>query len=579
MIHEAASGRDPVLFAVIKQNFDVEKAELTKKAHVFRLPCKHCPRKMTWWSKKGYTGLMEHLKTHLDEETMNNIKEEHARKRRRKSKDILEFMNIEKNDAFKKSICNFLLEKNMPLSFLRSEEFKNIKNADDLVSENTMRTYMKRMKHLFIEKIKPEVDLELFGLVIDGWTHQGYNFNGVYLCFDKMKKMTFRLLGVLPLEKETQKASDIVPFLKNLMNKFGLNESLLVAIVADNTNTNKKVCRDLETPFVGCLNHRLALGVRPFIKSETPLSEALDKVQLLFRKIKKSKKLTAALRTYTDKVVVLPNVTHWSGNFLMMKRYLDIWMFIAQIRDNEVKDLILDQGGVRTLEKHLPFLATCDRYTVALQNSKFNLGQGKKAVANLLRDVNDNDSLLKYLEDDADILAEFGAFETGVFKVYWEEEDKLDAAERTALARLVKDPSEEEAKTPPGDSVAAEVFSQLRKSKKKSIFADVRFIPATSCSIERLFSQCKLTFSDRRNRMMPVTLIRLAFLKMNKDEVMDHDIYVAMKNNIPGFDEKEEEEEEIVEQMDEENEEEERVDLTLEGLCSYDKEVDSDDEA
>eukprot|EP00924_Labyrinthula_sp_SR-Ha-C_P007516 maker-scaffold_24-snap-gene-5.52-mRNA-1 protein AED:0.53 eAED:0.53 QI:0/0/0/0.5/1/1/2/0/184 len=182
-----------------------------------------------------------------------------------------------------------------------------------------------------------------------------------------------------------------------------------------------------------------------------------------------------------------------------------------------------------------------------------------------------------YLEDDADILVEFGAFETGVFKVYWEEEDKLDAAERKALSRLETDASEEEAKTPPGDSVTAEVFSQLRKSKKKSIFADVRFIPATSCSVERLFSQCKLIFSDKRNRMMPATLNRLAFLKMNKDDLMDPEIYVKMKKIIPGFDERKEEE--MVEQMKEENEEEEREDLTLEGFRSCDKEVHSDDEA
>eukprot|EP00924_Labyrinthula_sp_SR-Ha-C_P001270 augustus_masked-scaffold_7-processed-gene-19.93-mRNA-1 protein AED:0.48 eAED:0.48 QI:0/-1/0/1/-1/1/1/0/320 len=320
-----------------------------------------------------------------------------------------------------------------------------------------------------------------------------------------MKKMTFHLLGVLPLEKETQKASDIVPSLKNLMNKFGLDESLLVAIVADNTNTKKKVCRDLGTQFVDYLSHRLALGVRAFIKSETPLFEALDKVQLLFRKIKKSKKLTAALRKYTDKVVVLPNVTRWSGKFLMMKRYLDIWVFIAQIRDDEVQDLILGQRDTRVLERHLDFLATCDRYTVALQTSKFNLADGKKVVANLLRDVNNNDCLLKYLEDDANILAEFGSFETGVFKVYWEEEDKLDAAEEQALSRLVKDPSEEEEKTPPGNSVAAEFASQKRKSKKKSAFTDVSFIPTTSCCVERLFSQCKLIFNDKRNRMMPAT--------------------------------------------------------------------------
>eukprot|EP00924_Labyrinthula_sp_SR-Ha-C_P014742 augustus_masked-scaffold_43-processed-gene-0.41-mRNA-1 protein AED:0.41 eAED:0.41 QI:0/-1/0/1/-1/1/1/0/441 len=440
-----------------------------------------------------------------------------------------------------------------------------------------MRIYMKRMEHLFIQKIKQEVDLELFCLVIDGWAHQGYSFNSVYLCFDKMKKMTFRLLGMLPLEKEIQKASDIVPFLKNLMNKFGLDESLMVAIVADNTNTNKQVCRDLGTQFVGCLSHRVALGVRAFIKSETLLSEALDKVQLLFRKIKKSKKLTTALRKYTDKVVILPNVTRWSGKFLMMKRYLEIWMFCAQIKDDEVKDLILGQREIRTLERHVDFLATCDRYTVALQKGKLNLGDGKKAALNLLGDVDNDDSLLKYLEDDADILVEFGAFETGVFKFYWEEEDKLDAGERTALTRLIKDPSEEEAKTPPGDSVLVEIPSQKRQSKKKSAFADVSFIPATSCTVERLFSQCKLIISDKRNRVMPATLNRLAFLKMNKDELMDHKIHFAMKKKIPGFNHKEEDEE-MEEQMKEENEEEEREELTLEEIRFCDKEVHSDDE-
>eukprot|EP00924_Labyrinthula_sp_SR-Ha-C_P007888 snap_masked-scaffold_28-processed-gene-4.52-mRNA-1 protein AED:1.00 eAED:1.00 QI:0/-1/0/0/-1/1/1/0/219 len=219
------------------------------------------------------------------------------------------------------------------------------------------------------------------------------------------------------------------------MNKFGLDEPLLVAIVAGNTKRNKKVYRELGTQFVGCFSHRVALGVRAYIRSQPELSEALDKVQLPFRKIKKSKKLTAALRKYTDKVVILPNVTRWSGKFLMMKRYLEIWMFCAQNKDDGVKDLILDQGEVRTLEKHLPFLATCDRYTVALQNLKFNLGQGKKAVSNLLRDVNDDDSLLKYLENDADILVEFGAFETGVFKVYLKEEDKLDERKLVAFSR------------------------------------------------------------------------------------------------------------------------------------------------
>eukprot|EP00924_Labyrinthula_sp_SR-Ha-C_P000616 snap_masked-scaffold_27-processed-gene-4.21-mRNA-1 protein AED:1.00 eAED:1.00 QI:0/-1/0/0/-1/1/1/0/91 len=90
---------------------------------------------------------------HVDPETIDTLKVEHARKRRRKSKDILEFKNSEKSDVHNEPILSFLIRKNIPLSLLRSEEFKNIKNAVDLVSENMMRTHMERMEHFFIQKI------------------------------------------------------------------------------------------------------------------------------------------------------------------------------------------------------------------------------------------------------------------------------------------------------------------------------------------------------------------------------------------------------------------------------------------
>eukprot|EP00924_Labyrinthula_sp_SR-Ha-C_P006922 snap_masked-scaffold_8-processed-gene-4.24-mRNA-1 protein AED:1.00 eAED:1.00 QI:0/-1/0/0/-1/1/1/0/135 len=135
---------------------------------------------------------------------------------------------------------------------------------------------MKHMEYIFKKKVKEEVDAELFCLVIYDWAHQSYNFHGVYLCFDK-KKMTFRLLRVFPLEKEIQRASGIVPFLENLMSKFGLDESLLVAIFDNNINTNKRLT-ELGTQFVCCINHRLALSVRTYIKPQPGLSEALYKV-------------------------------------------------------------------------------------------------------------------------------------------------------------------------------------------------------------------------------------------------------------------------------------------------------------
>eukprot|EP00924_Labyrinthula_sp_SR-Ha-C_P002170 snap_masked-scaffold_19-processed-gene-2.12-mRNA-1 protein AED:1.00 eAED:1.00 QI:0/-1/0/0/-1/1/1/0/60 len=45
MIHEAASGQDQTLFAVIKQNFDFEKAKLTKKSARIQASLQTLPKK------------------------------------------------------------------------------------------------------------------------------------------------------------------------------------------------------------------------------------------------------------------------------------------------------------------------------------------------------------------------------------------------------------------------------------------------------------------------------------------------------------------------------------------------------
>eukprot|EP00924_Labyrinthula_sp_SR-Ha-C_P005219 snap_masked-scaffold_1-processed-gene-24.36-mRNA-1 protein AED:1.00 eAED:1.00 QI:0/-1/0/0/-1/1/1/0/61 len=45
MIHEAASGRNPVVFTIIKQNFDVEKVELTKKSARIQASLQTLPKK------------------------------------------------------------------------------------------------------------------------------------------------------------------------------------------------------------------------------------------------------------------------------------------------------------------------------------------------------------------------------------------------------------------------------------------------------------------------------------------------------------------------------------------------------
>eukprot|EP00924_Labyrinthula_sp_SR-Ha-C_P015375 snap_masked-scaffold_126-processed-gene-0.11-mRNA-1 protein AED:1.00 eAED:1.00 QI:0/0/0/0/1/1/2/0/100 len=99
-----------------------------------------------------------------------------------------------------------------------------------------------------------------------------------------------------------------------------------------------------------------------------------------------------------------------------MKRF---WMFSAQLDNDEVSALILVENERKVLSKYVRFIRVCNRYTISRQKGKFSLDQGKNVDGNLLEDVDNHPVMLQFLEDDADILAEFCAFQTGVYKLNW----------------------------------------------------------------------------------------------------------------------------------------------------------------
>ncbi|EEY65209.1 uncharacterized protein PITG_23339 [Phytophthora infestans T30-4] len=64
----------------------------------------------------------------------------------------------------------------------------------------------------------------------------------------------------------------------------------------------------------------------------------------------------------------------------------------------------------------------------------------------------------------------------------------------------------------------AERVLATRKKRRgaKKIFDGVLFIPPTSNTVERLFSVAKHTLSHHRQRMLPIHLETVLFLKMNR---------------------------------------------------------------
>eukprot|EP00644_Phytophthora_capsici_P009925 jgi/Phyca11/119688/e_gw1.39.370.1 len=64
----------------------------------------------------------------------------------------------------------------------------------------------------------------------------------------------------------------------------------------------------------------------------------------------------------------------------------------------------------------------------------------------------------------------------------------------------------------------ADTVLAARKKQRcaKKVFDGVRFIPPTSNTVERLFSVAKHTLSHHRQRMLPIHLETVLFLKMNR---------------------------------------------------------------
>ena len=80
------------------------------------------------------------------------------------------------------------------------------------------------------------------------------------------------------------------------MDNFGKNiADNVVALIADNCETNKALARLCEVPLIGCHSHRLALAVKEYLK---PHDKLISKVNALMGKLR-TPKIAAKLREHS----------------------------------------------------------------------------------------------------------------------------------------------------------------------------------------------------------------------------------------------------------------------------------------
>eukprot|EP00924_Labyrinthula_sp_SR-Ha-C_P003971 snap_masked-scaffold_3-processed-gene-9.33-mRNA-1 protein AED:1.00 eAED:1.00 QI:0/0/0/0/1/1/2/0/114 len=77
----------------------------------------------------------------------------------------------------------------------------------------------------------------------------------------------------------------------------------------------------------------------------------------------------------------------------------------------------------------------------------------------------DDPSVLKYLEDDADTLVDFGTLEPRIFKSHWKQDDKLEECQSLSILKLYTD--DEGAETSATDNEIGELVRKTNKLQER----------------------------------------------------------------------------------------------------------------
>jgi hypothetical protein len=92
----------------------------------------------------------------------------------------------------------------------------------------------------------------------------------------------------------------------------------VLCLVGDNSETNKKIAKDLNIPLIGCASHRLNLAVKLYCRPFDPLIKRINELMSL---LKRPKNLNL-LKAYTDLQPVKLYEIRWTGAFEMIDRFL-----------------------------------------------------------------------------------------------------------------------------------------------------------------------------------------------------------------------------------------------------------------
>ncbi|ETK74858.1 hypothetical protein L915_18421 [Phytophthora nicotianae] len=260
-----------------------------------------------------------------------------------------------------------------------------------------------------------------------------------------------------PLEvEEDLGAQSLFDLIADTLSRYNKPWEAVHFMVADNCSVNQYIgSREGGLPMVGCASHRFNLAVTDYLTSYEAL---LSKIHALMTKLRtiKGEPFFVELPTCRPSIDMIP------GGRVPMQSY----------NECGIQTLLLQKTESECAHEILEVLADFEGVTKTLQRSTLTLS-GRK--------------------------------------------EQLSAAERADFRRTGRDVTEETSPTQAAQLSLVQQAFKKRKVSKRSLYADVAFIPPTSNECERFFSSVKLVYSDLRKRLDVSTLEVLMFLMYNSD--------------------------------------------------------------
>ena len=302
-------------------------------------------------------------------------------------------------------------------------------------------------------------------------------------------------------------------------------ETFIEFFVGDNCSTNVKMARQSNIPFVGCKSHLLNLDVQGSIVGKESKATKKRKnsditAELRRTVILKIDKLCGKLNTVKNAAVlraggvtVMPvriNATRWSSIYRCILRYVnDLHSPLQNLNFGKEHDDILalmpTPSEFELLKSLLVIMNKLDDVSLVLQRDNIKLCHAHALLNSLLSDVPfDMPHIDPAYTDTTDYHRNYN-FEQAICKIQMRRESELTLLEKDAVKIFLKSST---IKSTEGkgyaDAIVTSVDSGL--GEFSSSYRSVSHVTPTSNVVERLFSMCKNTMSDRRKHMGPECL-------------------------------------------------------------------------